>query len=375
MGIAWTERFAEITPAGTGWQNYDIFTTLSVPKGAVAYILMLNGVANSEQDLGVRTDESVLARFLPVHESEAPSTPSFNGYHAWVTVHATTGYIETYCDTTTNVKFYLMGYLTGATYTELFQQIEADSQNAWDNEDVSAYLPASVVAEIAMVQTASAWYASMGVRTPGSSIERRVVVHECEPTDGDNVIYTNFVKVNASQQIELFSQYTASPDRWHYILGYFNTDIDYVEAWTAKAIVNDAAWEAEDLTSDIDQDGRLVNVCIFNTNGTTGLTMGLRGGDSVLNRYYLEHEAEPVGATAEHTGSNFVAKTNSTGNVGIYGSVAANTVIYFAGYFKFTEDVVTTPTLMKRPVHQLTGRGKDARRRVSGTVSKLKRGA
>ncbi len=346
MTVSWTERFAVITPADVGWQNYDIYTNLGVPKGAVAYIQMLNGVSNSESDLGVRTDGSALGRFLAVHESEAPAS-SFNGYCALVTVHATTGLIETYCDTTTNVVFNLLGYFEGATYTELFQQLTADSQNAWDTEDTSAYVPANSVVEVAMVQTAQAWYADMGVRAVGSSLARKVVMHECEPTQDDNVIYTNFVKSDANAQFQLFSQYTSTPVRYHYILGYFGAEMDYVEAWTAKTIVNDAQWEEEDLTADLDQNGRVVNVCVFNTNGTAGLTIGVRGGDSALNRYYAEHESEPASTPAEHTGCNFIAKTDANGIIDIYGSVAANAVIYLGGYFIFEETPVVEGAIKK----------------------------
>jgi hypothetical protein len=112
--IAWTEAFSSFVPAGTGWQDYDIFTNKSVPKGAVAEIVCANTNDAAARTLGVREDGSAINRYVMPHEAEG-----LGGSHVTmlVTVDASTGLIETYCDSTTGVTFYLTGYWTGVTFT------------------------------------------------------------------------------------------------------------------------------------------------------------------------------------------------------------------------------------------------------------------
>jgi hypothetical protein len=334
--VSWTEAFSSFVPADVGWQNYDIFTNLSVPKGAVAEILMVHATTDASRTLGVRADGSALNRYVVVHEAEAPAN-SYTGCVMRVKVDAATGLIETYCDATANVIFYLLDYFTGVDFTERFDQFEPAAQAAWTDKDLSGYgVPANAVCQMLLENPGTAYYCDMGVRANGSALARLIRVHESEPAGSCH--YTNYVKADATSIIESYHQYLASPDRFTYLLGYFGSELDYAELWSTKNIVNNTTWEDFDLTAELDQDGRVVNVLMFNTGVDAANVLGARKNGSAVNRYYTEHEAETYGVTGEC----FTVQTDASGIIELYASVAAAENSYLAGYFKFSSDVVPT---------------------------------
>lgn len=345
MAIAYVEAFSSFVPAGTGWQNYDIFTNLGVPKGAVAHILLLHSDTAATKTLGVRTDGSAIDRFFVVHEEEAPAS-SYSGLTLDVLVDAATGLIETYCDATANVIFYLLGYFTGVTYTEKMQVLDPTPQNTWDHVDLTPYGVSALggeVCQIVMENTVTTFGCNMGVRADGSALSRLLNVHEAE--GGGGCQYTNYVKSAAGGLIECFRQYNATPrDRFPYLVGFYDSSLDYQELWTVKDIINDASWDSFDLTADLDQDGRVVNVVIMNNAIAAGNTLGVRGGASAVNRYYLEHEAEGNGIQ----GADFCAQSDSSGIIKLYASVSASENTWLAGYFKFTPAVTAVNRAIKR---------------------------
>ena len=97
MAIGYTEMASAAFPAGAdaSWEDYDIFTNLSVPKGAVAEILIGNKLDTDERNAGVRKDGSALNRFIDLKEAE-------DGGLTWVSmlvqVDASTGLIELYAE-------------------------------------------------------------------------------------------------------------------------------------------------------------------------------------------------------------------------------------------------------------------------------------
>jgi hypothetical protein len=140
--VTYTEKFLAITPASTGWQDYDIYSTLGIPKGSVCQILMLNASGSATAEMGVRTKGSALDRYITMHEAESGGSSSF----ALDVQVDGNGVIQTYCSTTNSVNFYLLGYLTGVTFTELHQDINVSgTQNAWNNVDLTGIVPANLL--------------------------------------------------------------------------------------------------------------------------------------------------------------------------------------------------------------------------------------
>jgi hypothetical protein len=327
QAITYNEEFQSWQPSSTGWNDYNATANLGVPKGASMEVLLTHSDANTAIGLGVRTDGSSLARFMILHEAEQGGQASAV---MRVKVDSSTGLIEIYCSQTTEVDFYLLDYIEGVDFTERFDQMEPSSQATWSNTSLSGYgVPANATTQFLMSNTDPNWYCDLGVREVGSSLSRLIRVHE--PEGGGNTTYTNYVKADNSSQIQLYHQYLSTPDRYSYLLGYFGSSIDYVELWTEISDSTDGAFEDQDLSAYLDQDGRVINMLVFNEETTAENNIGVRGGDSSASRYFDEHEAESNGIT----GDTFTALTNSTGYVSTYSEDASTTEMRLAGYFIF----------------------------------------
>lgn len=171
MVAQWTEAFSTFTPAGTGWQNYDIYTNKSVPKGAIAAILIRYNSTGTTVDAGVRTDGSSLSRYIRVQP--LTYTGGASDQMMYVKVDSSTGLIETYASATANLTFYLLGYWTGVDFTEQWTSCMPGSASAWTavNLNSVASVPANRVASIYLGNKEAAAN-TLGVRTNGSSVTR-----------------------------------------------------------------------------------------------------------------------------------------------------------------------------------------------------------
>jgi hypothetical protein len=329
--VSYTETIASFIPSGTLWQDYDLYTNLGVPKGAIAEFRITNSNNAATSVVGIRINGSALNRYFPVHESEGGGQ---NGVVLRVKSDAN-GVIETYCDSTTGVLFYLLDYFTGVDFTELHQTIEPASQAGWRTLGLGAYgVPANAVCQCVMENTVATYYCDLGVRANGSALARTIRVHESEGASAAGVMYTNYVKADAGSSIQLYNQYLATPrDRFIFLEGYFGAEMDYQELWTSKNVTSDTVWAGFDLSADIDADGRVVNILMFNTATASVNTFGVRGGASTLSRTYPEHESEANG----YSGGGCCAKTDAGGSIQLYASVAASNLTWLGGYFKYTE--------------------------------------
>jgi hypothetical protein len=243
----WTEAFSSFAPAGTGWQNYDIYTNLSVPKGAIAAILIRYNSTGTTVNVGVRTDGSSLERRLNIH----PYVQSTGGgrHMMYVKVDSSTGYIETYASTTTNVTFYLLGWWTGVDFTEKFDSAAPSATGAWTDVNLNTIsgVPAGQTASILLGNGSTSAAYTMGARINGSSLTRSIPLR-IAVTSGAYFSYTMSVKTDASGIVEMWAG--SNTTTVVYCTGYFGTDIDYVEAAPATGAISSAStWTDWDLKS------------------------------------------------------------------------------------------------------------------------------
>jgi hypothetical protein len=210
----------------------------------------------------------------------------------------------------------------------------------WTNYDAftTDSIPKGSVIQIALRNTSGTTAPDIGVRTDGSGLARYFAVHECEPgAAGSGTYYTTFVKSSVADGI--FEWYTSTTTRYAYILGYFDSDMDYQELWTQSAMAADNTWEEKDLTASLDQDGRVVNYVLVHNDTNAETNCGARiAGGADLARYIEEHEAETNGKT----GFGITVKTSASGVVDLYCEDASESVFMLAGYFKFTAVVSYT---------------------------------
>jgi len=331
----WTECWGSFVPAGTGWQNYDIFTNKSVPKGADVYILMLNGNDAADRTLGVRKDGSALERKVLVHEAEAGGSSSLG---MWVQVDASTGYIETYCDSLTGVTFYCAGYITNTTFTEDFQDITPTANTTWQDRNLNTLYgtPNGRVVSCVCGVVGDVTTGNVGIRTDSSALSRYINTHEGEGGAGAGNFWTLSVKVSASTGIiEVYGQYYATTKI--YYTGYFGSEIDYTETAINRNNVATTGWIDWDVTAYMDVDGRLADIWCGHFSTGAELDYGARINGSSLARYWLEHEAE----TAGNTGDVLPTQTDTSGILELYASNSTSDYLLFLGYYKYSADQVS----------------------------------
>jgi len=341
MVATWTEAFSSFTPAGTGWQNYDLFTNKSVPKGAIAYIVIASVNDAAARTVGVRTDGSALNRYVKLHESEAGGACTADFY---VKCDASTGLIETYADNVTGITFYLLGYWTGTDFTELFATISPTTASTWQDKDIftSNSVPKGSVCQVMCNNRVDGAATTMGVRTDGSGLSRYHVIHEAESATVETTDVTSFtmcVKSDASTGI--IEVYASSLTSDVILLGYFDSKLTYVENFQTGS-VSATGWTDWDLTSYLDQDGRVVEVVCGNAATGVEYDFGCRKNGSGLARYVLIHESETNGVN----GFTAPTETDAGGIVELYASNAASEYFRYVGYYKPTEkDVVVTDAM------------------------------
>lgn len=190
----YTEMYAMINEAGTGWRDYNISLNLGVPAEAVAEIVLANAAASAARTLGVRTDGSSLDRYVKLAEAESGG----NRTATMLVKVASNGLIETYCSSTSGANFILIGYWAGVDYTELIASWTAGTASAWTDYDLTATgVPASSVAQIFIGNRDNDAAQTGGVRNPASSLSRYASIHEAESSSTEYTDYggyTTFVK-------------------------------------------------------------------------------------------------------------------------------------------------------------------------------------
>ena len=313
------------TSPASQWNDYDIYTNQGVPKGAIAEIVCCNGAAGTNNTMGVRTYGSSINRYMAINEAEAGGE---NCCPFLVTVDSSTGKIQLYTTETANY-FRLLGYWTNVTYTEENSAWESSSGSDWVDRQMSQ---ANRIYTVYATEINEAQY-DCGVRTKGSSLDRRLRIHECENLYGDVGNHLMFyVKSDSSGYIQYYRQ-TAIRYRSY---GYFGSELDFVEKWDQIQQTSSAAWQDNDLTSYLDQDGRVVAFMLTNGEEAQENEIGVRTNGSSLTRIIDVHESEGAGAgnDTEFNGYTCCVLTDGSGIIELYMEDSARDKFMLLGYFK-----------------------------------------
>ena len=307
------------------WSDYDIFTEKSVPKGAVAEIIIESVEAGVEMNMGIRTDGSSLARYFEMHEAEAGG---YTHIRMFVLVDESTGLVETFCeDVTDDMLFHVVGYWENVTFDELAFTYLANSSGAWVTEAIFAYTAG--VYHIILRNSEDNTANTMGIRAVGSSLDRKVLIHE--PESGGNSYLDMMVKPDVDGDIQLYSSDAANAI---FILsGYFGEELDFVELF--QQLITGILWQEVDLTEYLDEDERVCDFLLGHSDINDEIRLGVRNADSGVHRSFSEHEAEDDGGnTGEVTGFGISAQPNADGQIDIYHLNALESHNYLMGYFK-----------------------------------------
>jgi len=301
MTAAWNEMWSSFTPAGTGWQDYNIYTALGVPKGAIAHIVMMHGDYTNPRTLGVRADGSSLNRYIKVHRSVNDDAGQVT-CAMYVKVDSSTGLIETYADSTTSVTFFCSGYWTGVDFTEMMSSVTTGATAAWVDWDVGALgVPDGSICSVACCNHQDAGQSEMGVRTNGSALARYHRVHQSksgstETTDCES--FTISVVSNSSDGIIEYYNNGGSVSKYH-LLGYFGSGLWYTETiWQlASGSAADQVWTDVSMASYVPASA-IMDCMIANTR-SFAYYVGARANGSSLQRKWIAHQPEDTYRSGE----------------------------------------------------------------------------
>lgn len=321
------------TGQGDGW----VVMPTGLPAGCIAEVILRNVDTNDEIWRGAREVGSGLDRRLQLHEAEdgGDVTARF-----LVTVDDS-GDIELYDDLGFVYNAYVVGYWTDITWTETWidlNVIKAD-ESTWVDRNLftgDPSIPKGSVALASLVNRATGNEYRIGVRTDGSGLQRERAISEAEG-GGVNVI-SMFVKTSVADGIiEIWCEDEAT-DCSVIIQGYFGSDMDFVELFDERNPEWSVGWNDVDLTSVLDEDGRIVDCFVQNVDLDNEHYLGVRKEGTALNRYIQEHEAEGGGAT----GFGISTETDEEGKIEFYTTLAGYYYFYTTGYFKETTEEGTT---------------------------------
>jgi len=266
------------TSAAT-WQTKSLSgAPFSVPANAVVEIAIRNTNTSNSRFGGVRAVGSALERRFDLHEAAGGGVDS-------VTMHVQTdsgSQIEHYAETTTDVDFVLIGYWACGTYVERFDLF--NSTSTWTDLDLNSYgVAAGGVAEVVMVNEHPTQFYSAGVRTNGSSLERRVNIHSS--IDGFDAV-SMIVKADnsASATIEAYAGHSGQLD--FRLVGYWSVAPgSYTERFSDMGSPSSSAtWGDVDLTSLGVSDGEVAEILFANDTATEENQMGVRANGSSVAR-------------------------------------------------------------------------------------------
>lgn len=198
-GAAYEEEFASIALTGSGWQTQALS---GVAAGEVAEVAMTNrsnetsdNANNAGRWAGARKTGSPLDRRVLLDNAATwvIFIKSGGGENAATLFVEADGLseVELYADNNVDpdITFYVLGSFTTppAPFVELAETdwptsaglgSPAATYPTWENKDLSTWIPPGSVAEILVGHSADADQPSMGVRSPGSLLDRVVRPHD-----------------------------------------------------------------------------------------------------------------------------------------------------------------------------------------------------
>lgn len=270
----YNEKFETWTASSTGaWQTQSLAgSPYNVPAGSVVEIAIRNANSSTARSAGVRAVGSSLDRRFTV---KAATGGGVSVYVMHVQTNASSQ-IQHYAANTTDVSFVLLGYWDCGTYVETMQVI---AEGNWADADLNAYgVAPNGVAEVVMRNGHPVNSYLLGVRTNGSTLERRVSV-------SSGSVFSMLTKADnsASATIESYSGQSLTET---YLVGYWSVAPGaYTEAFsTLSSPSSSGIWQDVDLTGAGVADGNVADVFFGNDDTDEENQMGFRANGSSLSR-------------------------------------------------------------------------------------------
>jgi len=212
-----------------------------------------------------------------------------------------------------------------ASYTELYQEWSATSDDTWQTVDLGVYgVPANAVVEVAVTNNKIGNQRWGGVRAVGSSLDRRFQLHEAE--DGGLDVVTMHVQTDASSQIQHYSDRKAEVR--FTLLGYW-VGPSYVELFETFSADSPNSWVSEDVSDDGLGPNQVAEVVIVNTNTSNERLAGIRATGSTPQRRFDIHEADSGGVDVV----SMMVNTDASSQIEVYAESTGDIDFYVVGYW------------------------------------------
>ena len=210
-------------------------------------------------------------------------------------------------------------------YFEMFMPWSVVSPDTWESANLEIYgVPPNAVVEVAVLNADGneLWG---GVRASGSTLQRRLQLHE---KNGGVEVMVMHVQADANGLIELYSD---KEDKITFvILGYW-IETKYVENWQTFKAGGSNSWRDHSLNSYGVGSNDVAEVLVVNNDGFDKRKVGVRSNGSSLPRQIELHEAKDGGDEA----MSMLAAAGSDGGatVEVYAQVDADIDFYLLGHW------------------------------------------
>jgi len=212
-----------------------------------------------------------------------------------------------------------------SSYTEMYQPWSATSDNTWQSVDLGVFgVPADAVVEVAITNAKDKNERWGGVRSVGSSLDRRFQLHEAEGGGVDAI--TLHVQADSSSRIEHFSEKKA--ELTFTLLGYW-AGARYVELLEPFTADNNNTWVEEDLGDDGLGPNQVAEIVMLNTNQGAERLAGVRPSGASYQRRFNLHEAEAGGVDAV----TMMVTTDATSTIEVFAGSSADIDFHVLGYW------------------------------------------
>ncbi|MDH3588289.1 MAG: DNRLRE domain-containing protein [Gammaproteobacteria bacterium] len=216
---------------------------------------------------------------------------------------------------------------SGPSYVEMNLPWNAIGENAWEMKNLGVYgIPANAVVEVAVVNDDGGKELWGGVRAMGSSLERRLQLHEAGGGGVDAMVL--HVQTDSAGRIE---HYTEDADKLSFVLLGYWAESTYVENWQVFKAGANNSWESHGLSAYGVAGGDVAEFLLVNNDGFSEHSAGVRTDGSGLDRRFDLHQAQDGGDEGATLFS--VAGSDAAATVELYAADDASIDFYLLGHW------------------------------------------
>jgi len=213
----------------------------------------------------------------------------------------------------------------GATYVEANDLWYPSSSDTWETVNLASHgVPANAVVEVAIMNNNGSAQRWAGARSVGSSLDRRLQLHEAE--GGGNDVVVMHVQADASSRIQTYAD--ATNNILFILLGYW-TGANYVETFDSFSAGGSNSWLDHNLGSYGVGANQVAEIAIVNTNTSSERLAGVRPTGTSMQRRFNIHEAESGGVDTV----SLMVETDASAIAQVYASSNSDLDFYLVGYW------------------------------------------